>query len=107
MALEIEVRETGGWYVIAVRGEVDLNSSPQLRKAVLAGIERTPRVAVDLGGAQYMDSSGVATLVEALKSATEKHKKFVLVSASVAVTRVLELARLNSLFDMRATLDKE
>lgn len=107
MALEIEVGEAFGWQVIAVRGEVDLNSSPQLRKALLAGIDRTSRVAIDLGGAQYMDSSGVATLVEALKSASEKKKKFVLVNASVAVTRVLELARLNSLFDMRATLNEE
>jgi anti-sigma B factor antagonist len=106
MALEMEVRETDGWHVVVVRGEVDLNSSPQLRKAVLAGIDRKPRVAVDLSGAEYMDSSGVATLVEALKSASEKRKKFVLVSASAAVTRVLELARLTSLFEMRASLDK-
>ena len=105
MALEMQTRDAGGWHVIAVRGEVDLNSSPQLRKAVLAGIERGSRVAVDLSAAEYMDSSGVATMVEALKAASEKKKKFALLSPSGAVMRVLELARLNSLFDIRSNLE--
>jgi anti-sigma B factor antagonist len=105
MALDMQTRDAGGWHVIAVRGEVDLNSSPQLRKLVLAGIDRMSRVAVDLSGAEYMDSSGVATMVEALKAASEKKKKFALLSPSSAVTRVLELARLNSLFDIRASLE--
>ena len=74
MSIVVGTRDTGGWHIIEVKGEVDLNSSPQLRKAVLAGIERKPQVAVDLGAAQYMDSSGVATLVEALKSAADKKK---------------------------------
>lgn len=104
MALELKIREEAGWHVIAVTGEVDLNSSPQLRKAVLAAIEKSPQTAVDLSVAEYMDSSGVATLVEALKSASERKKKFALLKPSSAVTRVLELARLNSLFDIRASL---
>lgn len=105
MAIEMGVRSTGGWHVIVVRGEVDLNSSPQLRKAVLGGIEKEPKVCVDLAGAEYMDSSGVATLVEALKAASEKKKKFALVSPSAAVMRVLDLARLSSLFEIRASLE--
>ncbi len=105
MALDMQTRDAGGWHVIAVRGEVDLNSSPQLRKLVLSGIDRTSRVAVDLSGAEYMDSSGVATMVEGLKAASEKKKKFALLSPSSAVMRVLELARLNSLFDIRASLE--
>src|SRR5690349_15617542 len=104
MALDMKIRDEAGWQVIAVTGEVDLNSSPQLRKAVLSGIEKSPQVAVDLSAAEYMDSSGVATLVEALKSASERKKKFSLLKPSNAVTRVLELARLNSLFDIRASL---
>ena len=105
MGLELQTRESDGWQVVAVRGEVDLNSSPQLRKALLAGIDRHARVAIDLGAAEYMDSSGVATLVEALKAASEKKKKFALVNPSGAVTRVLELARLRSLFDIRTSLE--
>ena len=82
MALELNLRDEAGWHVIAVTGEVDLNSSPQLRKAVLSGIEKSPQVAVDLSAAEYMDSSGVATLVEALKSASSGKKKLALLKPS-------------------------
>lgn len=101
MGLDIETRDEAGWHVIAVQGEVDLNSSPRLRKAILASIEDDKSVAVDLRGAQYMDSSGVATLVEGLKSASENDRQFALLQPSSAVTKVLELARLDSLFEIR------
>ncbi|MDK1020264.1 MAG: STAS domain-containing protein [Candidatus Hydrogenedentes bacterium] len=105
MGLEIEVRDEGDRRIIAVRGEVDLNSSPELRKAVLGAVEGVARVGVDLSGATYMDSSGVATLVEGLKSASENDRSFVLIRPSNAVMRVLELARLDSFFDIRDGLE--
>jgi anti-sigma B factor antagonist len=90
-----------------VQGEVDLNTSPQLRKAILAGIDDHAQVGVDLAAASYMDSSGVATLVEGLKRASEKNKTFALVTPSMAVTKVLQLARLDALFDIRDNLEAE
>jgi anti-anti-sigma factor len=48
-----------------------------------------------------MDSSGVATLVEGFKRARELDKAFVLVGPSRAVTKVLELTRLDSVFEIR------
>lgn len=105
MGLDIEVRDEGDWRIIEARGEVDLNSSPELRKAVLSAVKDVGRVGVDLSGAAYMDSSGVATLVEGLKSASENDHSFVLVRPSNAVMRVLELARLDSFFDIRDSLE--
>ncbi len=106
MGLDISVRDEGDWRIIEARGEVDLNSSPELRKAVLGAVKGVGRVGVDLSGATYMDSSGVATLVEGLKSASENDQSFVLISPSNAVMRVLELARLDSLFDIRDSLEE-
>ncbi len=104
MGLEIEIRDEGEWRIIATRGEVDLNSSPELRKAVLEAVANAGSVSVDLSAAAYMDSSGVATLIEGLKAASERDQAFVLLSPSRAVMKVLELARLNSFFDIRDTL---
>ena len=56
---------------------------------------------IDLGGVTYMDSSGVATLVEGLRSAKEHQKAFTLIAPSTAVMKVLELARLDSIFEVR------
>jgi anti-sigma B factor antagonist len=102
MAVKIEIEVSSDGTVVSVSGDVDLYTSPELRKAVL---EATPkaagRVAVDLGGVKYIDSSGVATLVEGLRSAREHDKGFVLVNPSPAVTQVLELAKLDSIFEVQ------
>ena len=102
MALTIERQELDGETRLSVAGDVDLYSSPELRKAVLAAVPRADgRVAVELGGVSYIDSSGVATLVEGLRSAREHAKDFVLVAPSEAVMQVLELAKLDSVFEVR------
>jgi len=102
MALQIDTREADGERLIKVEGEVDLNTSPELRTAIL---KATPKgkgsVAVDLSGVPYMDSSGVATLVEGLKTVGKQGAAFVLVAPSAAVMKVLQLSRLDSVFDIR------
>jgi anti-sigma B factor antagonist len=51
----------------------------------------------------YIDSSGVATLVEGLRSARKHGKTFILVAPSRAVLQVLELTRLDQVFEVRTT----
>lgn len=102
MALQLEVNEDGGEHVIRAAGEVDLYSSPGLRDAILKALRAAKSgVGVDLGGVQYMDSSGVATLVEGLKAGGQQQKAFTLLSPSPAVMRVLELSRLQTVFTIR------
>jgi len=88
--------------LIRVVGEVDLYSSPELRKAILKAVPFSEGgLAIDMEGVTYIDSSGVATLVEGLRSAREHGTGFALVSPSPAVMQVLELARLDSIFEVR------
>ena len=102
MALRIETTDTDGGQRIKVEGEVDLSSSPELRTAILKAMPKGKgMVAVDLSGVPYMDSSGVATLVEGLKSVGKQGADFVLVSPSAAVMKVLQLSRLDTVFDIR------
>lgn len=87
--------------LITVVGEVDLYSSPELRSAILDAVaSASERVSVDLSGVPYMDSSGVATLVEGLKTARDRRIAFRLVEPSDSVMNVLGLARLDSLFEV-------
>lgn len=89
--------------LIIVSGDVDLYSSPELRRAILEAMAVEREVVVDLSGVRYMDSSGVATLVEGLKSAMNDGKSFRLLSPSSAVMKVLELSRLDSIFEVGDT----
>jgi anti-sigma B factor antagonist len=106
MGIEIEKTEQEGNCLIAVRGEVDLYTSPDLRTAILKAVPKNKHLtlAVDLSQVPYMDSSGVATLVEGLKACHAKKSVFCLVAPSTPVMKVLQLARLDSVFDVRDKL---
>jgi len=105
MELRIEQNEQDGAAIIVVEGEVDLNSSPALRTALLkAAAKRKGALAVNLRGVRYMDSSGVATLIEGLKSVREKERRFVLLAPSGSVMKVLQLSRLDTVFEIQETL---
>jgi len=102
MGLTIGTTQSSDGSLIRVVGEVDLYSSPELRKAILKAVPSAEGgLAIDLAGVTYIDSSGVATLVEGLRSAREHGTGFALVSPSPAVMQVLELARLDSVFEVR------
>jgi anti-sigma B factor antagonist len=101
MVLDIQISGLNETSLITVTGEVDLYTSPELRTAILDAVpEAGAKVALDLSGVRYMDSSGVATLVEGFRSARDHAKAFTLVNPSAAVMKVLELARLDRIFEV-------
>jgi len=87
-----------GVVLIRLSGEVDLSWSQQVRQAVLAALENHPAVGVELSQVSYIDSSGIAALVEGFQSARARGSRFALVAISDAVRAVLELARLDRVF---------
>lgn len=90
--------------VISPVGEVDMHESPALRETLLAAVaDRPAAVVADLAGVTFMDSSGVATLVEAMKAAKAAGVRFSLCSMSGKVRDVFELARLDKFFTLAAT----
>lgn len=101
MSVNIETKTDGGTTVVALQGDVDLYSSPQLRAAIVDAMAGGA-VAVDLRAAAYMDSSGAATLVEGLKKANLAKTPFILLAPSAPVMKVLQLSRLDTLFEIRA-----
>ena len=56
-----EINEEGGAVIVALEGDVDLQSSPDARKVLLECVARKKPVLVDLSGVGYIDSSGVAS----------------------------------------------
>jgi len=103
MAFPIEDRQ--GFAVIALSGEVDLNKSPDARKAILACLKKQKHVMVDLSAVEYIDSSGVASLVEGFQYARSNHLEFGLIGISDAAMNVLRLARLDKVFLIYDSLD--
>jgi anti-sigma B factor antagonist len=99
--IEVVLRQKHEATIVSIKGDVDLYSSPQVRKAIIALTEkRTPVIMVDLHQVGYMDSSGVATLVEGLQQAGKYKGKFKLFGLTLAVREVFELSRLDKVFEI-------
>ena len=101
-----EISEKQGASVVTFTGEVDLESSPAAREILLKCLESTGRVIVDLSEVTYIDSSGVASLVEALQAAKKNGSRFSLAAVSEPTRRVLELARLDKVFTLYDSVDE-
>lgn len=100
MKIGISERRPGA-FVMVLEGEVDMSTSPMLRKELLALFQsRAVHIVVDLKGVSYIDSSGVATLVEGLQLSRRGGARFVLAGAGRAVEAVFELAYLKNVFEM-------
>jgi anti-sigma B factor antagonist len=92
-----------GTTIVDVVGQIDLGSSPALRKTLLDSLKGTQRVAINLAAVKYIDSSGIASLLEVLKEARQSNKRFVLFALPAAVFQVLQLTRLTGVFEIRET----
>ncbi len=104
--MEHTVREEGGRCIVALSGEVDLEQSPKARQVLLDAVDRSLPVLVDLEAVSYMDSSGIASLVESFQRAKKHSVEFSLVCVNPSVLRVLNLARLDKVFTIHETVEQ-
>ncbi len=86
--------------VLYLTGEVDISNSAEVRKCLLKILKNNHSVIVDFSELKYIDSSGMATLVEGLNLANKKKLSLTICGATGAPLQVLELTRLNQVFTM-------
>ena len=104
--MEHQIKDLNGAVVISFEGDVDLQSSPHAREVLLECVNRNRPLLVDLSGVNYIDSSGVASLVEALQNARKRGSNLFLVAVSETAMRVFKLARLETVFTIFDTLEE-
>ena len=91
----------GDVYRVALSGEVNMQVAPELRRTLHEVLEKNPReIVVDLAGVPFIDSSGVATLVEALRLQLEREAKLRIENARESVRYTFEITRLTRPFGM-------
>lgn len=103
--MNCSIRNEGGFTVVALSGDVDLQYSPEARKQILAQLNKNNDVLVDLSGVSYIDSSGIASLVEGFQLARTRKLRFGLVGVSNATLQVLQLARLDKVFPIKSSIN--
>jgi anti-sigma B factor antagonist len=93
-------RKEGDAVVVAVRGEIDLQNSPELRTELLDLLTKHAphRLVINLAQVPYMDSSAIAVLVELLQKVRKTGGRVFLTNLQPRVKGLLEIARLGSIF---------
>jgi anti-sigma B factor antagonist len=94
-------------FVVSLAGDLDMSSSPQVRKILLPiFLKKVSHLIVDLTGVPYIDSSGIATFVEALQLARKGQVRFSLAGACKTVESIFDLAYLRTVFEMAPDVDR-
>jgi anti-sigma B factor antagonist len=93
-------------YLIRVRGEIEVATAPEVRRALSSAITiPTGRVVLDLCAVNFIDSTGVQTLLHAHRRLRELNRRFVIVCPGGSVRRAFEIANLLDTFRVEATLE--
>ena len=105
--MKVKKRIEGDIAVVEIVGDVDMYTSPKLRDA-LSPLTRgkVRRIIVNLARVEFMDSSGIATIVQAYKEILPSGGEICLASPAGNVLRVFELSNLTALFPVYDSVDE-
>ena len=102
-SLNIETETVDGGVIVRPHGDIDLASSPELRASLHDAVSQAaPKTIIDLCDVSYMDSSGVATLVEALQNTRRNDCALILCGMNDRVRSIFQIARLDAIFTIMA-----
>ena len=95
----------GAHAIIQLTGDFDLSSAPDAREQILRCLDEGQHVIVDLCAVSHIDSSGLAVLVEGCRTAKKNGLRFGLVGAGRAVMLVLQLAHVDKILPLHASIE--
>ena len=102
MSIDLQTRQSGnGVATLSIEGDIDMSSSTQVRTHLTDLFEKNQKaIVVDLSKMAYIDSSGIATLVEGLQWSHANNTIFRLTRLTPAVKDVFDIARLLTVFEV-------
>jgi anti-sigma B factor antagonist len=92
--------------VLALKGEIDLNVSPAITESLTSMTRKEPeRIVIDLSGATYIDSSGLAALMIAMREVEAYGGTFFLAGLDETMLSILQSSRLDQTFRIFPDVD--
>jgi anti-sigma B factor antagonist len=96
--------DSDGLPIVAITGDVDLHHSADLRAVLNQHAEaKCPVLLVDVTEVEYMDSAGIATLVEYMQQAIKYRGRFAVGGANERLRTIFDIVRLGEIFTVRPT----
>ncbi len=107
---EFAVTEQGpqaGHHLIAVRGEIDLFTAPELKSALGEALESGhTRIVVDLTNTTFLDSTALGVLIGAVKRLRSRDGVLTIVNTDPNIAKTFEITGLDQIFTIRPTRDE-
>lgn len=105
--MRIKEERSGEIAICALEGEINISSSPELRKAFDSIIKRgEKKVLVDFSMVSYVDSSGLATFIEMLQRLKKTGGRLRFSNMGQKIKNIFELTKLSKLFEIFDTRDE-
>ncbi len=93
-------------HVVAVRGEIDLFTAPELKKTLQEAIENgATRVVVDLSETTFLDSTALGVLIGAVKRLRSRDGSLAIVNTDASIAKTFEITGLDQIFTILDTRD--
>jgi len=107
MELDIKTERTDGSCVITVAGEVDVYTSPTLKREIARVMDDgCDDVIVDLEKIGFIDSSGLGVLVSSLRAVREQGGTMRLVCTSDSILKIFRITGLDKVFPLFASVEE-
>jgi anti-sigma B factor antagonist len=104
--IETEMEKIADVPVVKVTGEIDVYTAPEFKSALNKAIETgATNLIIDLTNVSYMDSSGFGILLGATKRVRPKGGTINLLGCSEAITRMLKITRLDTIFGIHCGIE--
>jgi anti-sigma B factor antagonist len=105
--MPVKMEEKKGLTICYVEGEIDINSAPEIRKSFEKLIsKKEPKILINFTKVTYVDSSGLATLVEILKNMRTYGGRLKLTNLAPKIKSLFEITKLEKLFDIASEEDE-
>jgi anti-sigma B factor antagonist len=106
MELRTEVSEIGGWTIVSIFGELDVATSPALRERLIDLVgDGSTQLVLDLEGVDFLDSTGLGTIISALKRVRTHGGDMRLVCTQGRIQRLFEITGLDKAVPLLPSLD--
>lgn len=107
MELEITTERAGSSCQIVLVGEIDVYTSPQLKRELVDAVEAgCVDIIVDLQGVSFIDSSGLGVLVSGLRRVKEQDGTLRLICTRESILKIFRITGLDKVFPIFASAEE-
>lgn len=104
--MQSSIKSLEDFDLLKLSGEIDLHYSPKVREKILASLKAGNALLIDLADVKYIDSSGIASLVEGFQTAKTAKLPYGLLNISTTAMQVLTLTRLDKIFSIYDSVEQ-